>query len=324
MYTYLKPIIALIVLSPFLAEVLTGNTPITLFLHPVVFLLFVTAGYGFPVLIIRELFVRKKLHFYSLFLLGIIYGLWNEGLFAQTLFYPFHSPLESFGTYGLIGNVRIPFTLVISVWHAFYAVIYPIVVVHYFFPSYAHTPWISKKAAWILGLASFAFGAVGFFWNVRESEFATLPGSFAGNPYHFAFLLLIGTILFFLARWISAKEVPTPKNNSTKKLFFYGVLWLCAILILPTLYAGLSLPTFGLYGYFAFLFFYAWRYFAFFSSLSVHERMIIVCGGEAALTTLGALISFFIQAQVLQGALVASCLCLFLILTLILHRQRLR
>ncbi len=318
----IPPILALLIISPFLAEVLTGSTPITLFLNPIVFLLFVTAGYGFPALIIREIFIRKSLGFFSLFVLGIAYGLWNEGLFAQTIFYPFHSPIESFGIYGLIGNVRIPFALLISFWHALYAIVYPILLVHYLFPAFAEKTWVSKKVAWGLGLASLTFGVAGFFTNLHKSEFEALPGSFTGTPSHFIFLLLAGAALFALALWLPKKEVSTTPHLSTTRLFLYGVFSFCAIIVGPAIYAGLSLPVLGLCAYFALLFFYARQYFALFSSLSNRERMIIVCAGEAALAAFGTLLSFFILGNILQTGFVALCFCFFIFSITKLHRQK--
>lgn len=319
---HLAPVLLLLFLSPFLAEVLTGSTPLTLFLNPIIFLLFVTAGYGFPVLIIRELFIRKHLGFFSLFVLGIAYGLWNEGLFAQTIFYPFHSPIESFGAYGLVGNIRIPFALLISFWHALYAVIYPILLVHYLFPAQANKSWISKKVAWGLGLPSFAFGMLGFFINLHPSEFDALSGSFTGNPYHFIFLILTGITLVAIAFWFPSKGEPVLTRVSTKKLTLYGVLSFCAVVIIPAMYANLSLPPLWLYVYFAGLCIYARHYFALFSSLSVRERMIIVCAGEAALAAFGTFLSFLLLGNMAQGVFVASCLLLFLFLVRRLHKKK--
>src|SRR5579864_6219810 len=126
-----KPILALLIVSPLLAELMTGNAPIGLFFRPWDFLLLVTVGYGFPILVIREIAARKKLGLLGLFFLGVAYGLYNEALIAGTVFSGFNSPVATFASYGLIGNIRIPWMLTISFWHALYAVIYPIVFISY-------------------------------------------------------------------------------------------------------------------------------------------------------------------------------------------------
>src|SRR6266699_1010025 len=116
-----KPVLLLRVLSPFLAEVISGGTPVTVFFLPWVFFPYVIFLYGIPVLILREVAARRKFGLLGLWCLGLIYALYNEGLFAQTLFYPHHAPLDTFSTYGLVANVRIPFALWISFWHGLFS-----------------------------------------------------------------------------------------------------------------------------------------------------------------------------------------------------------
>lgn len=95
-------------------------------------------GYGFPVLVIREIAVRRNLGLLALFALGVIYGIYNEGFVARTIsIEPFHTPVDAFAAYGLVGNIRIPWALTITTWHALHAAIYPIAFAHYLFPGSA-------------------------------------------------------------------------------------------------------------------------------------------------------------------------------------------
>jgi hypothetical protein len=77
-HTRLAALFLLLAPGP-LAEVLSQNVQLLTFLQPVPFLL-VTLTYGVPVLVIRELAVARKLNDMGLILLGLAYGILNEGL----------------------------------------------------------------------------------------------------------------------------------------------------------------------------------------------------------------------------------------------------
>lgn len=192
MKKYWKPIIALLFLSPILTEMLSANAPPSLFFQPGIFLFFATIGYGFPVLVIREVAVRQNFGLWGLLSLGVFYGLYNEALIARTIFSPFNSPVDIFSIYGLIGNVRIPWTLTISTWHAFQAVVYPIVLVAYFFPETARVPWVGKKVTWLLGLMSLFFGIAAFLSPSPKEQIS-------GSMGHLVFILVSFLFLGWLA-----------------------------------------------------------------------------------------------------------------------------
>jgi hypothetical protein len=135
-----KSVLLLIVLAPVLAEVISGGTPITQMFLPWILVFYVVFLYGFQVLVIREVAVRGRLGLLGLWCLGTVYGLYNEGLRAQTLFYPLHSPIAAFSGYGLVADVRIPFTIWITFWHGLFSVVIPVLVVEYLFPAQAARP----------------------------------------------------------------------------------------------------------------------------------------------------------------------------------------
>jgi hypothetical protein len=79
-----KALLTLVFLAPILTEVVSGNTPAHALLDPRV-TLFLLVAYGLPLLVVRELQLRWQLSNFGVFLLGLAYGIWNEGLLAQTL-----------------------------------------------------------------------------------------------------------------------------------------------------------------------------------------------------------------------------------------------
>ncbi len=192
---YWKPALLLMVLSPLLAEVISGATPMTLFFLPGIFFPYVTLLYGFPVLVLREVAVRGKLGVLGLWCLGLIYALYNEGLRAETLFSPLDSPVDTFSSYGLVADIRLPFTVWISFWHGLFSVATPVLVVGYLFPAVADEPWLPLKATWSLAILSVAT-AVPYFLFVGDASNTEDARTLI---VHFTFLVVAGVVLWFVA-----------------------------------------------------------------------------------------------------------------------------
>jgi hypothetical protein len=237
MKTHWKPILTLALFSATLAEVVSGNTPLLGFIQPITFIIFVTVGYGFPVLIIRDIVVRKGWGIIQLFFLGVGYGIYNEGLFSRTIFYPFNVPSMSFDTYGLVGGVRIPWLLAIGSWHALFAIIFPIVFVHFLFPSSAEKPWLNTKFAWLLALVSVGLGVFDFFSRNGFPE----PG---GNG-HFLFM-----IFCWIALWLVVIKLPrVPRIVSRQPALFswrapfIGFGLFITLYLMPVLLAVVRAPS---------------------------------------------------------------------------------
>lgn len=246
MKKYWKPIITLMALSPLLTEVLSENAPAIVFFTPFIFFFFITIGYGFPVLIIRELYIRKNLSILGLFFLGLIYGIYNEGLIAKTLFYPFHSPVDSFAVYGLLGNLRLPWSMLIVTWHSIYAVIVPIVIVGYLFPHVAKESWLGKKTIWVLGIFSLSMGTFAFFSTSPVNP----PGLF-GN---LILILICWALIFFLLK--KAPKIPQITIHehawfSWKKAVLTGLGLNVILNLIPFIIAGLQIPALFFMVYFS-------------------------------------------------------------------------
>jgi len=133
-----------------LAEVLSQNVQLSTFLQPVPFLL-VTLTYGVPVLVIRELSVARELDEVGLVVLGLAYGILNEGVLAKTLTLPDGAPLHDFAGYGRVGPIQGGWSVFIIVWHALHSVLYPILLTRWMFPAAAGRRWFAAgRARWLL------------------------------------------------------------------------------------------------------------------------------------------------------------------------------
>jgi len=93
------PIITLVLLSPVIAELLSGSAPPLEFFHPFGFIVLVGL-YGGGVLIVRELCIKWGKGWGSILLLGAAYGIIEEGLAVKSFFDPNWMDLGILGTYG--------------------------------------------------------------------------------------------------------------------------------------------------------------------------------------------------------------------------------
>jgi hypothetical protein len=161
-----KPILVLLILTPLLTELLTNNIPARKLLRPQTFLFFSTLVYG-PVLLLRELAARWRSGFVGYLLLGLVYGLYNEGLLGQTIFHA-QLPNPSFNNYGYLWGTSFTWAANIIVFHSFYAFIFPLVMVYYIFPSSATKPWINKGAWLTLSALCLIYISLTFLKNLQD------------------------------------------------------------------------------------------------------------------------------------------------------------
>jgi len=138
----LLPAVTLACIAPVLTELLSGNIPAWKFFLPWVYCALLLV-YGLPVLLIRELFIAWKLRLPGLFLLGLAYGIFNEGICAKTLLLSEHVPIDAFDHYTWLG-INFPWAALIVPWHAFHAIMFPIALVTWWFPASAHTSWLPR------------------------------------------------------------------------------------------------------------------------------------------------------------------------------------
>jgi branched-subunit amino acid transport protein len=78
------------------------------------------------------------------FLLGLAYGFLNEGLLAQTLIRFEHVPISNFDHYVYVGGVNLSRAALIVPWHALMAVLFPLTLLDFWFPSCARVRCLSQ------------------------------------------------------------------------------------------------------------------------------------------------------------------------------------
>ncbi len=139
-----KSALFLVLIAMVLPELLTGSSSISTFLNPI-HLIILFLGYGVAVLLIREIAVRNNLSSGGIFILGLAFGVFNEGLLAKTLIRASELPITQYNNYGYFLGVSFPFTFAISFWHALASVLVPILLVYWVY-SKNSSPFLIHKS----------------------------------------------------------------------------------------------------------------------------------------------------------------------------------
>ena len=95
----ISPALVLFFLTPAIGELLSGSAPPAEFFNPITLLL-LSSLYGGGALVVRELKIRWNKGYVSMFILGIAYGIIEEGLMAKSFFDPNWIDIGILGVYG--------------------------------------------------------------------------------------------------------------------------------------------------------------------------------------------------------------------------------
>lgn len=229
MKRFWPPIIALLISAPILTELLSNNVPAPQFFEPRIFLGLATIGYGLPVLVLRELAVRWRAGVAGRIALGLVYGLYNEGLIARTLFLPVHVPIQVFDHYGFFGGINFSWAAVILVWHAFHAFLFPLLLVHAIFPAAAREPWVPARYGWVMAALLFIVASLAFF---RSDPINPRP-----TPFLYVGLLAAMAALVFWARHLPVETAPSSTPIRIWLAGLSGMVFVVSFFLLPILWA---------------------------------------------------------------------------------------
>lgn len=226
----LKIALFLAMISITIAEFVTGATPLTkIITDPASFFLFsmptLLGIYGCGVILIREASVRWQKGWPTILLLGIAYGILEEGVAAHTFFDPVNSTVGNLGSYGRFLGVDFTWAIAISIFHAVFSISLPILITRILWPKMNNVRLLRKK-----GLAAIFFLYI-----------FTLVVLDAIIPYRPP--LIYSVALFFSAGILSiiAKSLPTrlflppisQKNTGNAKFFLSGLVVFPLVVFFP-------------------------------------------------------------------------------------------
>lgn len=179
------------ILTPVTTELLSGNMVASQFFLPHIFLLLTTVVYGFPVLMLREIAVRRRLGIAGILLLGLAYGIFNEGIISKTYYGATNVPDANYNSYGFTCGVAFPWVISITLWHAFHSMLYPVMAIYYFFPEHRHSPWLNKRAIICMIVPTIAIGLLFYFGHDQNRP--------AGDLQHFVAAAILAAVLILTA-----------------------------------------------------------------------------------------------------------------------------
>ena len=101
----IPPALVLYLLSPVIGELLSGSAPPVEFFNPFG-LIILPALYGSGALLVREITLRWQKRWPTILMLGLAYGIVEEGLMVKSFFDPNWMDLGLLGVYGRWAGVN--------------------------------------------------------------------------------------------------------------------------------------------------------------------------------------------------------------------------
>lgn len=148
------PALALLVLAPFIGEVLSLSTSLFAFPLPH-YLLFEAALYGGGALIIREVVRRRGLGLRGMLLLGAAYGVLEEALVVRSWFAPDYFDDPAAAAYSRVWDTNVLMASHLTLFHAVVSVWCSVAVVELLYPHRRATAWAGRR-----GLAAAGLGLI--------------------------------------------------------------------------------------------------------------------------------------------------------------------
>ncbi|WP_412537738.1 hypothetical protein R8Z50_17900 [Longispora sp. K20-0274] len=192
--------LTLVVLTPLVAELALGSTPIRM---AWLVLLWVPI-YGAGVLLIREVVVRRRRGWPSVLLLAACYELLEDGVGLQALTSPHLYGAADWGARILGFNV--PYWFANTVYHAVFTVAVPIALTQLLFPAFRQRPYLGRFGLGVTATVA-ALGVLVLRISVPPSQD---PGYRAPLPFVVGCLTLV-VVLGVLALTV----VPVPGASET-------------------------------------------------------------------------------------------------------------
>ena len=156
-------VLSLYFLAPIIAEMLTGATP-PLMWNNVGGVILTTGLYGSGAVLARELIRRRGLGWSSLALLGVAYGVLEEGLVMQSWFNPAWVGLSDAARFL---EVNWTLALIFTTIHVTLSIMSSVIIAEALFPTLAERPWLGQRSfvgftLWLGVVASWLFVTYGF------------------------------------------------------------------------------------------------------------------------------------------------------------------
>jgi hypothetical protein len=223
------PALILFMLSPFIAEILLGATPIS----RIGGLVLVGPFYGCGALLIRELARRRGEGWARIVLLGAAYAIVEECFCTQTIFNPTLFNAADYGGRWL--GVNFVWAQIMIGYHIAWSVCIPILLTETLFPDRRKTPWLGTIGLSVVGII-FVLTAIGIGAVFRR----ILSPGFEASNVHFMIAAMIVMALIVIA--LVPPRADLPVSEFTRRPPSLGLLGLATLIAGISLFALFMLP----------------------------------------------------------------------------------
>ena len=225
--SFRRPVTALLLLAPVVAEVLFGATRLT-----TVFVLPVQIGaWGCGALLVREVACRRRLNPAGIWLLALALALAEECLIQQTSFWPLVGA-DLHHLYGRAGGVNWVYLLWALGYESIWAVVIPIQLAELLYPQHRDVPWLGRRGLMIAAIAFIVAALAAWFSWTR----VFVPKYFPGGVYEVPRDAFFGAGLVLIALvtvGIKSSRSPAPSKRRLPPPRPLAVLGVAFALALP-------------------------------------------------------------------------------------------
>ncbi|MCB2223661.1 MAG: hypothetical protein KQH83_05740 [Actinobacteria bacterium] len=137
-----SPVAFVFLVAPALGELLSSSSPLPWFLAG---WLPLATLYGCGALLIREASVRWGTGWTAIVLLGMAYGIYEEGLVVRSFFDPAWGDLGALAVYGRAAGVNWLWAELLTLFHAAVPVAATLVLAEVAFPAAKGRPWLGRR-----------------------------------------------------------------------------------------------------------------------------------------------------------------------------------
>ncbi len=217
-------VLLMIIMTPGIPEYMTGSSQLgDLIFSPASFFLglaFNIALYSTGAILIREFAIKFRKGWATILLLGLAYGIMEEGISVHTFFIPSGNPVGLLGLYGRFLGIDWIWAIGISIFHAVFSIGLPILLLSIAYPERSGERLLGKKSASLV-LGIYAIDVIVLNIVVNSARPVAVP-----TPADYVFFLGIAILLVIMARilpgeWLSGKG---ETKQGKWKFFFLGAL----------------------------------------------------------------------------------------------------
>lgn len=286
------PRLFFMLMAPLLTELLSGNMPLSILFQPTILIGLATIVYGFPLLLAWDWRLERRLNLFGVLVAGCAYGVFNEGVMAKTLFAESHLPVPFFDGYLRWGGINWAWAAPMVLWHAFHAILFPLLFGEWLFPGIAGRYFHDQKKFKIrLSVIAVISGVMWF-----------LPRADAPAVSPIFWLVAAGVIALLLIIARRLTSAPMSRGGGSAGYFIAGVILSAGYFVAPCILAATHQPAWVYGGYWLLLASAAILGRRFIHSIGFRSWLLLACGGELFFGCFGTV------ARVQRGEIVGASL----------------